>query len=382
MNRPSAMNGRERVLAAMRRQPVDYVPCCPLVNPLTEVQRRGQPWNFPWEPPGDGVEYMATKLGTDPVVSLWWMDGISPDPEVKSRVWREGDLLHKTFVTPAGQLHASIVLNDTWPFGEDIPFFHDFPGHYREVWLKTEQDVDCLRHILRAPRKRDEIEALRAGFNQGRALADRLRLPTMATVGSGLSGALYMFGAERLCLLTVDDPGLVESYIETEHRWNLDVLDLVLDFGADIIRRNGFYESADFYGPATLAHFLGKPLRAEIAAVHQAGRPVAYTMYSGIMPILDYLAGFDFDCISALDIAFDEPDLALIAKKLPRMSFWTGPSNTFHMYEGPEVVRKAVRDTFAAFGKTGLLITAASSVHPMMPWENTLAMLDEWRALR
>ncbi len=378
----STMNGRERVLAAMRRQPVDYVPCCPLVNPLTEVQRRGQPWNFPWAAPGDGVEYLATDMGTDPVVPLWWMGGISPDPEVTSRVWHEGERLHKSFQTPAGELHASIVANELWPFGEDIPFFHDFVGHYREFWIKTQQDVDCMAHILKAPRRRQEIDELRAGFLRGKALADRLGLATMATVGSGLTGALYMFGAEGVCLLTIDDPGLVDSYLEVEHRWNLDVLDLVLDWGADIIRRNGFYESADFYGPDMLGKFLGKRLPAEISAVHQAGRPVAYTMYSGIMPILDYLAGFEFDCIAALDIAFDQVDLRTVAKKLPHMSFWTGPSNTFHMYQGPEVVRRAVREVFDVFGKTGLLIAAASSVHPMMPWENTLAMLDEWRKLR
>ena len=119
-----------------------------------------------------------------------------------------------------------------------------------------------------------------------------------------------------------------------------------------------------------------------LTAVHQAGRVSAYTMYSGIMPILDYLSGLEFDCISALDIAFDEPDLGLIAGTLHRMSFWTGPSNTFHMYAGPDVVRKAVRDVFTAFRKNGLIISAASSVHPMMPWENTLAMLEEWRRLR
>jgi uroporphyrinogen-III decarboxylase len=379
---PKAMNGRERVLAAMRRQPVDYVPCVPMVNPLTEAQRRGQPWNFPWPAPGDGVEYLSTVMGTDPVVGLWWMDGMAPSPEVTSRVWRDGELLHKTYETPSGDLHASIVLNDLWPFGEDIPFFHDFAGHYREVWVKNEQDVDCMRHVMRAPRRRDEIDALHAAFARGKACADRLGLATMATVGSGLTGALYMFGAERLCLLTVDDPGLVDSYLEIEHRWNLDVLDLVLDWGVDIVRRNGFYESADFYGPATLERHLGKRLRAEIRKVHEAGRPVAYTMYSGIMPILDYLAALELDCIAALDIAFDEVDLHLIAKKLPGKSFWTGPSNTFHMYEAPEVVRKAVRDVFDAFGREGLLLTAASSVHPMMPWENSLAMLDEWRKLR
>ena len=45
-------------------------------------------------------------------------------------------------------------------------------------------------------------------------------------------------------------------------------------------------------------------------------------------------------------------------------------------------VRRAVRDVFEAFGKVGLVLGPASSVHPMMPWENTLAMLDEWRKLR
>jgi uroporphyrinogen-III decarboxylase len=379
--RTSAMTARERVIAAMNRRPVDYVPCCQLVNPLTEVQRRGHPWNFPW-PAGDGTEYMATVLGLDPVVPLWWMGGMCPDAAVSSKTWREGGLLHKAWETPAGTLHASVTYNDTWPFGEDIPFFHDFAGHYHEVWVKTQQDVDCLGWILRPPSRTQDIQELREGFMTAKAFADRLGLATMATVGSGLTGALWLFGAERLCLLTVDDPGLVESYVEMEHRWNLAVLDLVLDWGADIIRRNGFYESADFYGPSTLARFLDKPLRAEIRRVHEAGRTLAYTMYSGIVPILDFLAGFDIDCIASLDIAFDELDLAHVAAKLPGKSFWTGPSNTFHMYQGPAVVRKAVRDTFAAFGKEGLVLGAASSVHPMMPWENTLAMIDEWKTLR
>ena len=111
---------------------------------------------------------------------------------------------------------------------------------------------------------------------------------------------------------------------------------------------------------------------------------MAYTMYSGLMPMLDYLAGIGFDCVAHLDIAFDNVDLEKINAELGgEKSFWTGPSNTFHMYsKDPEVVRKAVRDVFGAFGKVGLVLGAASSVHPMMPWENTLAMLDEWRKLR
>lgn len=377
------MTGRERVLAAMRREPVDYVPCSPVVNPLTEIQRRGKPWHFPWDPPGEGIEYLATVLQTDPVVGAWWMDGIYPDENVSSRVWLEGETLHKSYDTPAGQLHASIDYNDLWPFGRDIPFFHDFVAHYREPWLKTRNDVECLKYIFLPPRSRDQIEDMRSRFAERKALADRLQLATIATIGSGLTSALWMFGAERLCFLTVDDPELVDAYLEVEHQWTLRMIEFALEWGVDIVRRNGFYESSNYYSPEMLRQFLGKRLSKEVDTVHQGGCPIAYTMYSGVMPMLDYLADLNFDCVAHLDIVFNDIDLGTVAAALAdRKSFWTGPSNTFHMYEEPDLVRQAVRDVFAAFGKTGLIITAASSIHPMMPWENTLAMIDEWRKHR
>ena len=125
----STMTPRERVLAAMKRQPVDYVPCCPLFNSLLEVQRRGQPWNFPWPPDSDGIEYQVESLGTDPVVGAWWMEGVFPEDSVTARVWREGQVLHKAYETPSGTLHSAVLANDLWPFGLEIPFFHDFVAH-------------------------------------------------------------------------------------------------------------------------------------------------------------------------------------------------------------------------------------------------------------
>jgi uroporphyrinogen-III decarboxylase len=377
------MTSRERVLAAMKRQPVDYVPCSPLINPLYEVQRRGHPWNFPWSPSTDGIEYLVSELGADPVVGVW-CESLCPEAGVISRVWQEGGILHKAYETPSGVLHSAIVFNDLWPFGRDIPFFHDFVAHYREPWLKTEADLECLKHILLPPRTREQIEGMRSNADRQKKTAERWQLPAMATIGLGLTGALSMFGAESLCLMTVDNPGLVDGYLELEHLWNLRMMELALDWGVDIIRRNGFYETGDYYSPAMLRRFLERRLREEVEAVHQGGRPIAYTVYSGIMPMLDYLADIDFDCIAQLDIAFDNVDLKRIQAKLgDKKSFWTGPSNTFHMYaKDPEIVREAVRTVFGVFGKVGLTLGVCSSIHPMMPWENTLAMVDEWRKLR
>jgi len=380
----AAMTPRERVVAAMTRQPVDYVPCSPLINPLSEAQRRGRPWNFPWPSPGDGLEYLATVLGVDPVVGAWWLHEFHPHDEVTSHVWQDGDTLHKVWTTPAGELHAAVLFDERWPHGRDVPFFTDFVGHFRVPWLKTEHDLECLRHILLPPRTAEEIEGMRGRFEGLRSVADQLRLPLVATIGAGLSGALWLCGAEQVCLLAVDDPGLLHSYIELEHRWNMRLIELAVEWRADIIRRSSFYESALYFSPAMLEQFLGRCLPAEARAVHGAGLPYAYTAHSGVMPMLDWLAGLELDCVMQLDIAFDNVDLRAVQAKLGgRKSFWTGPSNTFHMYErSPEVVRQAVRDVFAVFGTPGLLITACSSSHPMMPWENTLAMIEEWRRLR
>lgn len=141
------MNSRERILAALRRDDVDPVPCCVSFNPLNPVQRRGHRWNFPWPPEASGEQrlaYQVEQLGLDQVVDVW-VGLCRPAPGVESRTWLEGDVLHKTFTTPAGELHASVRHNDLWPHGNDIPFFSDFNiGHFVEPWVRTE----AVRQVL------------------------------------------------------------------------------------------------------------------------------------------------------------------------------------------------------------------------------------------
>jgi len=379
------MTPRERVLAAIRRQPVDYVPCVPFFSSLTEAQRRGKPWNYPWRPDEDARDYMINVLGVDPVVCMTFWDGAyCPARGVTARVWKEGNTLHKAYETPSGELHAAVEANELWPFGDDIPLYHDFVAHYRKPWLQTEADLECMRHVVLPPHTDAQVEALRETVRGHKAVADALNLPTMASIGLGLTGALMACGAERICLMVVDNPDLVDAFLELEHRCSLRLMEIVVEAGVDLVRRNGFYETCDFYSPAILERFLGKRLRAEFDAIHAGGALAAYTVHSGIMPMLDYLDGIDFDCIMHLDPCFAGVDLNAVNAKLgARKSFWTGPSGTFHMHaRDPEVVRQAVRDTFAAFGKTGLILAAVSSTHPTMPWENTLAMVEEWRRLR
>ena len=54
------------------------------------------------------------------------------------------------WVTPAGDLHASVRHSELWAHGEDIPLMSDFNvGHFVRPWIRTEQDLECLKHVMR-----------------------------------------------------------------------------------------------------------------------------------------------------------------------------------------------------------------------------------------
>lgn len=382
----SQMTSRERMLAAIRRQPVDYTPCCPWFNSLSEQQRVGRLWQFPWGPSDrERIEYCVRELGVDQIVTCTAY-GTTPTPGVSSRVWFEDGVIHKVYDTPAGQLRSSVRYDDRWPHGLDIPFFTDFnPGHAIKFWIESEQDLECFAHIHRPLDDQVALEQLRFATHEAkRRIAEPLGLATWTSCGLGLTGALHMFGPANLCLLTAEKPEWVHRYLELDHAVNLRAIEVALDLDIDIIGRNGFYETCDFYSPRMLEEFLFDKLQAETALIHQGGKVETYTVNTGLMPMLDHLRRLDLDCLLSIDIAFKDTDIAALHQRMAgTKSYWTGPSSSYQLQEkDPGVTRQAVRDCFRVFGKTGLIISPAPSAHSIMPWENVLAMIDEWRKLR
>jgi len=382
----AAMTSRERLLSALRREPVDYVPCCASFNPLTETQRRGHPWNFPWPPEAtsqEQLQYQVEQLGLDQVVNVG-ANLCRPVSGVEFRVWVDDGILHKSYRTPAGELHASIRYNESWPHGHEIPFYSDFNiGHFVEPWIQNEADLRCFTHIVRLCDTRAVLEKTREEAKQARQMAERYRLATLAHVGMGLTGAQHLFGATQLCLMTLENPDLVHAYMEHEHRINLRTIEVLGDCGIDILRRNGFYETADFYGPHMLEQFVAPRVNRETEVARARGMLTSYTVHTGLAPILNYLARLTVDSLFGIDIAFKDIDLCEVKQRLcGNKSLWIGPSSTYHIWKGPDPTRQAVRQVFSVFGKTGLILSPCVSAHSIMLWESTLAMIDEWKKLR
>ena len=380
------MTSRERMLAALRRQPVDYPPCAPWFNPLSEHQRVGKRWQFPWGPSErERCEYSKNVLGVDPIVPCG-TGGAAPAPGVSSRVWFADGHICKVYTTPAGELTSTVRYDDRWPHGLDIPFFSDFnPAHAVKFWIQSEQDLECFSYVHRPLDRAACLEATRFAINETkRRIAEPLGLATWASCGYGLTGALQVFGPTNVCLLAAEKPEWIHRYLEIDHAVNLRSIEIALELDIDIIGRNGFYETCDFYSPRMLEDFLFDKLQAETKLIHEGGKVETYTVNTGVMPLLDLLRRLDLDCLLSVDIAFNDMDIEVMQEKLAgTKSQWTGPSSSYQLQEqDPEVTRQAVRDCLRVFGKTGYILSPAPSAHSIMPWENVLAMIDEWKKLR
>jgi hypothetical protein len=373
---------KERVLAALRREEADYAPCAPLFWSSPTVP------GYEWASEEERVEVCVNRLGVDAFVSFGV--GLSQHPEVRQRTWEEqpaGErypLLHKVIETPAGGLTCTVRKTEDWPHGDDIPLMSDFVvSRAVKPWIETEQDMDCFEHCWQPPRDMTDAELARS-IGPVRGMADRWRVPIRAVVGTGLTTALSLFGAQHAVLLSVDRPELIDRLAEIEHRATMKRIELCGRAGVDFLSRNGWYETTDFWSPAQIERFLVPRLRRERDLAHEFGLPVAYTVCTGIMPMIEQLRSLAFDCLFAIEPVLGDQDMGVIARELgPVSCIWAGLSAPMHIGRGtPEQVRQAVRDFYGTFGRRGTILMATASIRPQWPWENVMAMVDEWQEQR
>jgi len=378
----SRMTSRERMLAALRRQEVDYVPCCPFFSPSLKGPQ------YTWKGRADSLDRVVNGLGLDGFVGV----GVEASwhPDVRARTWAEerpGErwpVLHKEIATPRGPLTAAIRVTDDLEHRTDIPLNSDWNvSRFVKPWLETMEDVERYAYVQMPPSD-EAIARARERFAAQKGVADRYGVITYASCGMGLTAGLQLFGAEQGVVLSMDCPEVIERFLEIEHQATMKRAEVLADLGADVICRNGFYETMDFWSPRQVEQWLAPLLREEIEAMRSGGAAVTYTVCTGIMPMLHVLADLDFDAYNAIEPALTGQDMRVVAERLcGRHAIWGGVSGPMHIGEGtPEVARQAVRQAFETFGPRGLALNAVPSIRAHWPWENALAMFDEWRRIR
>lgn len=383
------MTSKERVLAAMRRQPVDRVP---VSLGFWSGKPLDQAFNF------DSLEDKLAwerELGLDSYVSLPLpFEGYGAalvNPDISQRTWREDDpaekfpILCSEWTSPAGKLSAKLRQTPDYPF-DTVNFFHDFnTPRFTKPLLATAEDM--LTFVRMDPYRlgRDSwYFDWREKCREAKEIAARQGLAVAAGGGTSLDYLIWGSTAEQAIFLLLEHPAETMTLLEYLHAFSRQRLELCLNEGFDFAIRRGWYESADFWSPRHFAEFAAPFIRDEIELVHQAGAASVYLMCTGIAPMLPELAKLDFDCLLDPEPVCTGQDLRHIVAELgERKSFWTGVSAPLHLGRGSaDEVRQAVREAYDIFGRRGFLLKAVPSIRRHWPWENVLAMLDEHRRLQ
>ena len=371
------MTSKERMLAAFRGEEVEHIPCSIYFNANLEVP------GYNLEDPVERFR-LGLDLGTDPVLDVGLK--AAPHPEVKTRTWVEAgepSVLYKEYRTPAGTLRMGVRHTPAWPYGMDIPWNDFSAGHCVEPLIKSPDDVDAFRYLHRPPDATD-LDRAREHIGETKALARQHAVAVRGLAGMGLATLMHVMGAEKMVLFAVDHPEAFRHLAEIDHETNLARIALLAEAGADFLKRFGGYEQTNFLSPAIFREVVASLLRKEVEAAHAAGVPIYYRVVTGMKPLLETIAEVGFDCVEGFEPVLSACTNADVhAAFAGRACIWTGVSSPGHISQQDDTaVRHAVREAVETFGTRGFILGVTNSIRAHWPWENTLAMVDEWKKLR
>jgi uroporphyrinogen-III decarboxylase len=388
------MTSRERLMAAISHQSVDYVPCSFMIFSGLRSDST------------DDVDFVRRELelGLDPVVELatWGSESARdhPDlpgppiqfhPETRVTDWVEettgGTIIHRRYDTPAGPLTAAVRWSEDWKAGPRVPLFDDWiiPRAHKFL-VETDEDLDRLPYVL-GPVRPESVDGLRAMAEPKQALARDQRLLVSGGMGVGLEAAAWLCGCESAALALYDRPEWLGRLVALLHSWNVSRMEAMLSLGVDVFIRRGWYEGTDFLSPAHFQRFVLPSLRREVQLAHDAGAKFAYINTSGTMPILDMLMEAGVDVLVGVDpVQGKGTDMAQMRRQTQgRMALWGGVNGFVTVERGTaEEVREAVGVAMERLGPAGFILSPVDNVvdRSERSWENVHALLAAWRERR
>lgn len=402
------MTSKERMLAAIACEPVDYTPCSFMIffnmygrtGSITELVER------------------QVAMGLDAYAHVGHLDS-ALHPDAKCTEWvenREGcQVFCRRIDTPKGPLTARYRQCEGWPRNDYFPFFNDWlVTRAEEVLVKPEQDLEKLPYIF-GPFRDEDIRKLKTSASEARAVADKHQLllvggwkgsKTFGPVQGGTSGAepvqysdagvmgcdamAWLSGYEAIMILSLTRPDIIREYARIIHEWNLKQIEIYLDVAdPDMIWRRAWYETTEFWTPEAYRSIIAPFLAREVELVHQAGKKFGYIMTSAFLPLLDDILASGVDVLIGFDPKEGKgPDPCVVKRAFAqkKRSIWGGVSGAITVEQGtPKETELAVIEALQTLGSGGgFILSPVDNVREDTEgaWHNTKVFIDTWKRYR
>jgi uroporphyrinogen decarboxylase len=269
------LTGRERVLAALQREPTDRVPVLEMAVDWKVIRGLGF----------GGYLEMAEKLD---------LDGVSVNQMLYLMGWRR-------FVLPLVQHY-----NDQWGVrsrlaGELLPVPVDHP-------VSSFSDLKRLKPP--DPAADPLLKAIRYV---------RRRLPDKAVIvlsRNDFAASWFLCGMERLLISYIEDPDFADAAAGMVHDYYSRFFRLAVDAGADIVflTDDYAYKTGTLMGRERFIRYVLPWLKAGVDAVHDAGGLCVKHTDGDISDIIDLIVDTGIDGLGPLEPAAGN-DLAKVQRR-------------------------------------------------------------------
>ncbi|MDD5482947.1 MAG: uroporphyrinogen decarboxylase family protein [Kiritimatiellae bacterium] len=377
----SKMSSKERILAAVKHQEIDYVPVAPRIWAWFLEYYGKCGWQtylraaeeFDFDPVFDIGPGLPSYIGWPEI-----NDGCAKLKNVKFeksvRRDKEFKIVRRRFITPAGELTDEMRVP---PAGGD---FGIAPNPENTEWLlKTEEDLEKIKCLLPDPALGD----YRAMFRTIDEIKGRALAAARPTVGS--DGMLLLaMGVENAMINYMANRKFITSAFDIFHEYNHAVAKKCLEAGANVIFDSGYNMSLSTgWSPEAWRELFYPKVKAMCDLAHSFNALYFYYDDGKMMKILPYLAEIGADIVETCtpppvgDFVLKEAK-----EKWGKRLCFKGYIETVHVMRlgTPAKIREAVAETIRLGAPGGGFILGTSdSIRDGTPLENIKAYFSAAR---
>ena len=352
------MNGRERVIAAMERRPVDRTPVFPVVTTYLGSRVLERPYVDTVLDPllqYDGLRAMIRRFGFDGVeVGFGPADGWQERQKV---VEIDGQ---RYLANASGEPSARLQHDDA-----AVPL-------RSEPFIKDKRDLDKIG--VTPAEEYERCGTTRPVRELVDELGDRVFLAGCAASQTMNSLAGWR-GGEQAMLDLREDPAFVLEVMERATAISIERGKALIGAGVHGIYTGDAWASASIISPRDYERFC-QPFHAKAAkAFHELGAKVYLHICGNCKPILELMADTGVDAIEPLDL-MSAQDLADAKRRVgDRVCFKGGVSTLLLLNGSPGEVYRASLDAVRACGPTGYILGSGDDIPRDTPFDNIDAMV-------